>query len=142
MKGWRTSTTLSMMTWLSTTPLRRTRMVQAGTPSKDNPYRDYIWRSDPGIGMRRQPIAEQLDFRFSPSVGMGTRRPAVLPALLPSSSFDLNWEKFRRRLHIMRFWLDKGVDGFRMDVINLIATSSREFSAVLGGLDNSLGCRS
>ena len=41
----------------------------------------------------------------------------------------------------MRFWLDKGVDGFRMDVINLISKdlSFPEDPAVLaGGLDNSL----
>jgi len=37
---------------------------------------------------------------------------------------DLNWEneKVREGIHdIMRFWLDKGVLGFRMDVINTIA---------------------
>lgn len=37
---------------------------------------------------------------------------------------DLNWENplVRGAVHdVMRFWLDKGVDGFRMDVINLIS---------------------
>ena len=37
---------------------------------------------------------------------------------------DLNWENpdVVRAVHdIMTFWLDKGVDGFRMDVINLIS---------------------
>jgi oligo-1,6-glucosidase len=37
---------------------------------------------------------------------------------------DLNWEnpKVRQEVHaLMRFWLDKGVDGFRMDVINMIS---------------------
>ncbi len=37
---------------------------------------------------------------------------------------DLNWENpaVRAEVHaLMRFWLDKGVDGFRMDVINLIS---------------------
>ncbi len=37
---------------------------------------------------------------------------------------DLNWEnpKVREEVYnIMRFWLDKGIDGFRMDVINLIS---------------------
>lgn len=37
---------------------------------------------------------------------------------------DLNWEnpELREELYdIMRFWLDKGVDGFRLDVINLIS---------------------
>ncbi|GCD93633.1 glycoside hydrolase family 13 protein [Embleya hyalina] len=37
---------------------------------------------------------------------------------------DLNWEnpEVRRAIHaMMRWWLDRGVDGFRMDVINLIS---------------------
>ncbi|KAM0221515.1 hypothetical protein ACHAQD_005433 [Fusarium lateritium] len=37
---------------------------------------------------------------------------------------DLNWEHspVRQAVHdIIRFWLDKGVDGFRMDVINFIS---------------------
>ncbi|KAI5456064.1 glycoside hydrolase family 13 protein [Mariannaea sp. PMI_226] len=37
---------------------------------------------------------------------------------------DLNWEnpEVVREVHdIMKFWLDKGADGFRMDVINLIS---------------------
>ncbi len=37
---------------------------------------------------------------------------------------DLNWEnpEVRRAVHeMMRWWLDRGVDGFRMDVINLIS---------------------
>jgi len=37
---------------------------------------------------------------------------------------DLNWEnpKVRAEVYnIMRFWLDRGVDGFRMDVINMIS---------------------
>ncbi|MEU1026135.1 alpha-glucosidase [Streptomyces sp. NPDC005900] len=37
---------------------------------------------------------------------------------------DLNWEnpRVRRAVHaMMRWWLDRGVDGFRMDVINLIS---------------------
>ncbi|MBN3525189.1 glycoside hydrolase family 13 protein [Paenibacillus apiarius] len=37
---------------------------------------------------------------------------------------DLNWDNPRVREEIydmMRFWLDKGIDGFRMDVVNLLA---------------------
>lgn len=40
---------------------------------------------------------------------------------------DLNWEnpEVRAAVHdIMRFWIDRGVDGFRMDVINLISKPS------------------
>ena len=37
---------------------------------------------------------------------------------------ELNWENPRVReavYSMMRWWLDRGVDGFRMDVINLIS---------------------
>lgn len=37
---------------------------------------------------------------------------------------DLNWEnpELREELyHIVNFWMDKGVTGFRLDVINLIS---------------------
>lgn len=41
---------------------------------------------------------------------------------------DLNWEHppVRDAVHdIMRFWLDKGADGFRMDVINFVSKDQR-----------------
>lgn len=41
---------------------------------------------------------------------------------------DLNWEneELREDLYKMiRFWLDKGIDGFRLDVINLISKDQR-----------------
>lgn len=41
---------------------------------------------------------------------------------------DLNWENPSLREEIydmMRFWLDKGVDGFRMDVINFLSKDQR-----------------
>jgi len=37
---------------------------------------------------------------------------------------DLNWDNPEVREaveHVMRFWLDQGVDGFRLDVINFIS---------------------
>ncbi|MCA0306428.1 MAG: alpha-glucosidase [Actinobacteria bacterium] len=44
--------------------------------------------------------------------------------LFAASQPDLNWENpaVRREIHqMMRWWVDRGVDGFRMDVINLIS---------------------
>jgi glycosidase len=45
-------------------------------------------------------------------------------SLFSSFQPDLNWEStvVREEIYdIMRFWLDKGISGFRMDVINLIS---------------------
>ncbi|KAL8291593.1 hypothetical protein RQP46_001851 [Phenoliferia psychrophenolica] len=47
-----------------------------------------------------------------------------LPSLTSTSQPDLNWEHQPLREAVydaMRFWLDRGCDGFRMDVINLIS---------------------
>ncbi|MEC0119935.1 alpha,alpha-phosphotrehalase [Paenibacillus apiarius] len=44
------------------------------------------------------------------------------------SQADLNWEnpELRDRVYdMMQFWLDKGVDGFRLDVINVISKDQR-----------------
>lgn len=54
---------------------------------------------------------------------MPARGQYYLHLFLPGQP-DLNWEvpAVREAVYdVMRFWLDKGVDGFRMDVINLIS---------------------
>ena len=45
-------------------------------------------------------------------------------SLFTPNQCDLNWRnpELRAEIHkIMRFWLEKGIDGFRMDVINMIS---------------------
>lgn len=52
---------------------------------------------------------------------------------------DLNWEKpdVRAAVHdILRFWLDRGVSGFRMDVINLISKVQTFPDAPISVTDN------
>ncbi|AIQ11652.1 glycoside hydrolase family 13 protein [Paenibacillus durus] len=89
--------------------------------SKDNPYRDYyIWR--PG-----EDGHEPNDWGsfFSGSAWKydeGTDEYFL--HLFSTKQPDLNWEneKVRREVYdMMTWWLDKGIDGFRMDVINLIS---------------------
>jgi len=49
---------------------------------------------------------------------------------------DLNWEnpEVRRAVHaMMNRWLDRGVDGFRMDVINLVSKNLDEVDGEGGG---------
>ncbi|MED0958746.1 alpha,alpha-phosphotrehalase [Bacillus paramycoides] len=51
--------------------------------------------------------------------------------LFDETQADLNWENERLREEVydmMRFWLDKGVKGFRLDVINLISKDQRFLS--------------
>lgn len=90
--------------------------------SRDNPYHDYyIWRDMPTDGS----LPNNWEAAFSGSVW--EPNPATGEYYLHMFSKkqpDLNWEnpKVRQEVYaLMRFWLDKGVDGFRMDVINMIS---------------------
>ncbi|OQP03674.1 alpha-glucosidase [Geobacillus sp. 44B] len=89
--------------------------------SKDNPYRDYyIWR--PGKN-GKEPNNWESCFGGSAWEYDETTGEYYLH-LFSKKQPDLNWEnpKVRREVYeMMKFWLDKGVDGFRMDVINMIS---------------------
>ncbi|WP_068614126.1 glycoside hydrolase family 13 protein [Paenibacillus tuaregi] len=89
--------------------------------SKDNPYRDYyIWR--PGKD-GREPNNWGSFFSGSAWEYDKTTDEYYLH-LFSRKQPDLNWEnpKVRKEVYdMMTWWLDKGIDGFRMDVINLIS---------------------
>jgi len=94
---------------------------QQSRQSKDNPYADYyIWR-DPVDG--HEPNNWGSYFSGSAWTFEPKRQQYYLHLFAPGQP-DLNWEnpKVRQEVYsLMKFWLDKGVDGFRMDVINLIS---------------------
>jgi trehalose-6-phosphate hydrolase len=89
--------------------------------SKDNPYRDfYIWK-DGKDGL--PPTNWESKFGGSAWQWDETTGQYYLH-LFDVTQADLNWEnpKVRQSLYeMMHFWLKKGVDGFRLDVINLIS---------------------
>ncbi|MDM5200494.1 alpha,alpha-phosphotrehalase [Fictibacillus enclensis] len=84
--------------------------------SKDNEFRDfYIWKDKPnnwkskfgGSAWKYDEVTNQHYLH-----------------LFDVTQADLNWEneKVREKVYeMMNFWFDKGVDGFRLDVINLIS---------------------
>lgn len=90
--------------------------------SKDNPYRDYyIWRSGKEDGS--DPNNWESAFSGSTWDYDETTEEYYLH-LFSKKQPDLNWENptVRREVYnMMRWWLDKGIDGFRMDVINFIS---------------------
>ncbi|MDO7907248.1 alpha-glucosidase [Paenibacillus sp. JX-17] len=106
--------------------------------SKDNPYRDYyIWQSKPN----------NWRSYFSPSAWEydETTESYYLHSFAVQQP-DLNWSNPAMRDEIyamMRFWLDKGIDGFRMDVINLLAKQAgfpdSEFPENISYLGNNPG---
>ncbi|WP_211747754.1 alpha-glucosidase [Paenibacillus sp. Marseille-Q4541] len=93
--------------------------------SKDNPYRDYyIWRSgEEG----KEPTNWMSYFRGSAWEKDENTNEFYLH-LFSKKQPDLNWEneKVRKEVYdMMTWWLDKGIDGFRMDVINMISKDQR-----------------
>ncbi len=89
--------------------------------SKDNPYRDYyIWR--PGKDGREP---NNWASHFSGSAWQFDEATGEYYLhLFTKKQPDLNWENPKVRAEVydlMRWWLDKGIDGFRMDVINMIS---------------------
>lgn len=86
----------------------------------NNPYHDfYIWRDEPNnwqskFGGSAWKYVESLNKYYL--------------HLFDKTQADLNWENQNLREEIfkmMRYWLDMGVDGFRLDVINLLSKDTR-----------------
>lgn len=89
--------------------------------SKDNPYRDfYIWKE----GKNNQPPNE-LESVFEGSAWeYDSKTQMYFLHLYTNIQPDLNWENEMVRQEIykmMTWWFEKGIDGFRMDVINQIS---------------------
>ncbi|MBM7035676.1 glycoside hydrolase family 13 protein [Vibrio ulleungensis] len=89
--------------------------------SKDNPYRDYyIWKDEP---------PKKGDINYFESVFGGpawefdANTGQYFFHLFSKRQPDLNWEnpKVAEEVHkMMNWWIDKGIGGFRLDVIDLI----------------------
>ena len=89
--------------------------------SKDNPYRDfYIWKD---------PVAESEPSNWVSKFGgsawkLDEKTGQYYLHLFDVTQADLNWEneEVRQKVYeMMNYWFEKGVDGFRLDVINLIS---------------------
>jgi oligo-1,6-glucosidase len=99
--------------------------------SRDNPKRDWYWWRDarPGTNPRTPatPGAEPTNWEshFSgPTWTWDEETGQYYLHIFSRRQPDLNWENpaVRRAVFaMMRWWLDRGVDGFRMDVINMIS---------------------
>lgn len=92
---------------------------QEAKKSKDNPYRDYyIWREG------RQLPNNWTSFFSGDAWNYHEETDSMALHLFSKKQMDLNWEHepLRKDLHKMiNYWLDKGIDGFRLDVINFIS---------------------
>jgi len=83
---------------------------------KNSPYRDfYIWRDEKN---NWQSKVGGSAWEYDEKTGQ------YYLHLFDKTQADLNWENEQLRKEVydmMRFWLEKGVRGFRLDVINLIS---------------------
>ena len=99
---------------------------RAASASRDSPYHDYFIWQPPVAGRpdgRREPTNWEAAFNGSVWRWNEATGEYALHMFSPRQP-DLNWEHPPLRQEVwrlMRFWLDRGVDGFRMDVINLIS---------------------
>ncbi len=88
------------------------------------PYGDYyIWRK----GENGNPPNNWLSFFSGSAWRYEEARDEYALHLFSSKQMDLNWENpaVRREVcDIAAFWRSKGVDGFRLDVINIISKTS------------------
>ncbi len=96
--------------------------------SRDSNKRDYyIWKDGSG----NNPPNNWKSFFSGDAWELDEQTGQYYLHLFTRKQPDLNWEnpKVRKEVHnIVRFWLDKGVDGFRMDVISLISKRGYEDS--------------
>jgi len=89
--------------------------------SLDNPYRDfYIWRK----GKNGSPPNNWGSVFGGPAWEYNKTTDEYYLHLFSKKQPDLNWENPRLREEIykmMKWWLDKGIDGYRIDTVNLFS---------------------
>lgn len=90
--------------------------------SKDNPYRDYyIWRPAQPDG---SPPNNWTSYLGEPAWTWDEQTGEYYLHLYNAKQPDLNWDHpaLRKDMYkMMRFWLDKGIDGYRIDAVNSIS---------------------
>ena len=93
---------------------------RASRSSRDDPQRDwYVWRDPaPGGGPPNNWVAE---FHAGPAWTFDDATGQYYLHLFLAEQPDLNWAEpaVEEAMHgVVRFWLDRGVDGFRIDVVH------------------------
>lgn len=111
--------------------------------SRSSPKADwYIWRDGRGRGGRRPPNNWRSALEVTSAWQWGAERQQwYLASFLPCQP-DLNWRHPEVRaamFDVVRFWLRRGVDGFRLDIFGSImkdpAFRSNPFRPAVGGAE-------
>jgi len=100
--------------------------------SVDSPQRDWYWWRPPRPGTAAGAAGAEPNnwgsFFSEPAWTLDEATQEYYLHLFSPKQPDLNWEnpEVRSALYaMMRWWLDRGVDGFRMDVIDMISKDDR-----------------
>lgn len=105
------------------------KWFQQSRSSIDNPYRDYyIWSKGRGKNGKKPPNKWRANF-LGKAWEYDENTKEYYLHLFSKKQPDLNWDNPKVRqevIDICNYWLEKGVDGFRCDVITYIA---KDFNA-------------
>lgn len=97
------------------------KWFKSSVSDPDSPYRDYyIWRD----GDENTPPNNWNSIFSGSAWNYYPERKQWALHLFSSKQMDFNWENenLRKELYEMvNYWLDKGIDGFRLDVISFIS---------------------
>ena len=108
--------------------------------SEENPYHDYyIWRE----GKEGNQPPNNWGSCFGGSAWQyDESRQMYYLHLFSKKQPDLNWDNPRVRQEVfdmMRWWCEKGIDGFRMDVISMISKTEEMPDGEMNGLYGDFG---
>ncbi|MCB0661576.1 MAG: alpha-glucosidase [Saprospiraceae bacterium] len=116
------------------------KWFQESRKSKDNPYRDYYYWKPP-----REDGSAPTNWvsYFAPSTWeYDDKTGEYYLHLFSVKQPDLNWENptVRREIYdVMKFWLDKGIDGFRIDVLPFLSKNLNWPDQTPENFDGNLG---
>ncbi len=116
------------------------RWFMESRSGKDNPYRDYyIWRE----GKDAETPPNNWGSCFGGSAWQYDETTAMYYLhLFSKKQPDLNWDNpdVRKKVFdMMTWWCDKGIDGFRMDVISLISKTKEMPDGKINGFYGDYG---
>jgi alpha-glucosidase len=98
---------------------------EASRSSRDNPYADwYLWRDPAGWAADGTPLPPNnwVSYFGGPGWAWEPRRQQFYQHTFLPEQPDLNWRNpavEAAQFAMVRSWLDRGVDGFRLDVFNV-----------------------
>ena len=98
----------------------KSEWFQAAIADKNSPYRDYFYFKP---GKNGGPPNNWLSFFGGSAWTLDKLSGEYYLTSFAPGQCDINWENpaVRRAIYdIMRFWLNKGIAGFRMDVVNTL----------------------